>query len=110
MNTQMKAILVAGALVAASAYSMSSQAADQADSQLTNDQRITNAVVDKIGNDPGLSADGIIQVQTSDGDVTLTGRVDLPDQVDKAGLDAESVDGVKDVDNEVRPRVGAAFY
>jgi osmotically-inducible protein OsmY len=105
MNAQLKSILVAGALVTAASYS----AAHADNGRSARDQQINDAVVAKIASDSRLRPDGAIQVDTRDGNVTLTGFVDLPDQADKIGIDAESVEGVKDVDNEVRPRVGTAF-
>ncbi len=38
--------------------------------------------------------------------VTLTGRVTTPGQVDIASREARSVDGVDDVHNYIRTRVG----
>jgi osmotically-inducible protein OsmY len=113
MSTRTK-ILMAGALIAA-ASTLSAQAADQGDTsptpvygeRATEDQRINNEVVNTIANDPSLS--GQIGVETEHGDVTLTGRVVTPGQVDRAGFDARSVDGVGDVQNLVTPRVGDDF-
>src|ERR1700733_4235806 len=107
MNTQMKAMLAAGAVAGAAAYSVSSQAAANRSAE---DQRITKEVIDRIANDSRLRHDAVIQVETHDGAVTLTGFVDLPDQADKVGRDAEGVEGVRDVDNIVRPRVGQNFF
>jgi osmotically-inducible protein OsmY len=122
MNIRTK-ILMAGALIAA-ASTVSAQAVDQTVSdpaadqsatsptmvygpRTTGDQRITDDVVDKIANDSRLS--GNIGVETERNDVTLTGRVVTPGQVNDAGSDAESVDGVRDVDNIVTPKVGENF-
>jgi osmotically-inducible protein OsmY len=38
--------------------------------------------------------------------VTLTGRVTSPAQVERAQRDAQSVNGVRDVNNELRSSVG----
>ena len=72
--------------------------------RLSEDQLITRDVVDRIANDPHMS--GRVGVETYRNDVTLTGRVTTPGQVDRAERDARSVEGVRDVTNLVRPRVG----
>lgn len=71
----------------------------------TEDQRITNEVVDTLAADPRLS--GRIGVQTRDRDVHLSGTVGTPGQVRRAVRDARSVPGVDHVSSELRPRVGA---
>jgi len=43
-----------------------------------------------------------ITVQSMDGEVTLSGFLDSPDQIDKAVATARSVNGVKVVKNEMR--------
>lgn len=67
---------------------------------LTADQAITGDVVDLIASNPRLS--GRIGVETYDGKVELTGRVASPRQAELAERDARSVDGVRDVRNELR--------
>ncbi|SRR5258708_1934136 len=111
MNTRTKTILMAGAWVAA-VSSVSAQAADQNDPapvtvygrRATQDQVINSAVVDKIANDPGIS--GKVGVETRRAEVTLTGLVSTTGQADRAESDARSVDGVQDVHDYVRARVG----
>ena len=73
---------------------------------VTTDQAITNDVVDVLATDPRLS--GKIGVVTEDRSVRLTGRVATPGQARIAGLDAQGVDGVREVRNELRTRVGGA--
>ena len=70
------------------------------------DQRITDDVVDVLAGDPRLS--GKIGVVTDDRTVHLTGRVSTPGQADIASRDAMSVDGVREVRNELRTRVGGS--
>jgi osmotically-inducible protein OsmY len=70
----------------------------------TEDQLITNEVVNTLANDPRLS--GYIGVETRNREVSLYGRVTTPGQVERAERDARSVDGVRDVHNYVRPKVG----
>jgi osmotically-inducible protein OsmY len=119
MNTRTKTIVMAAALIAAGS-ALSSQAADQTDTTqtdtsritvyakpTTDDQQITNDVVEKLANDPRLA--GYIGVETDRHNVTLTGRVITPGQVEDARRDAESVKGVTDVDAAVQPRVGEGF-
>jgi osmotically-inducible protein OsmY len=118
MNTRMKKIVMAGALIAA-ASAVSAQAADQSATsptivngqRETPDQRITNDVVDKLSNDPRLSRDsnGDLGVETERGVVDLSGVVTTPGDKDRAESDARSVDGVKDVNDNVRARVGEDF-
>ena len=73
--------------------------------RLTEDERITNDVVDVLAGDPHLS--GRIGVETFDRDVHLSGSVGTPGQVRRAVRGARSVAGVDSVSHELRPRVGA---
>lgn len=106
MNTRMKMILKAAALIAA-ASTLGSQAADQKDPSQGEDQRITNEVMNKLSNDPRLS--GKVGVETDRGQVTLTGLVTTSGEADRAERDAESVDGVTAVSNQVNALVGKDF-
>jgi osmotically-inducible protein OsmY len=111
MNTRTKTILMAGTLAAA-VSGVSALAADQDKSasvtvhgrRATEDQIINSAVVDKIASDPGIT--GNIGVETRRAEVTLTGLVSTTAQADRAESDARSVDGVQDVHDYVRARVG----
>ena len=71
-----------------------------------DDARITDDVVDVLATNPRLS--GNIGVYTDDRTVHLTGRVTTPGQADLASRDAMSVDGVREVRNELRTRVGGS--
>ena len=71
----------------------------------TEDERITNDVVDVLASDPYLS--GRIGVETYDRDVTLSGSVTTPGQIRRAVRGAQSVAGVDHVTSELRPKVGA---
>ena len=73
--------------------------------RLSEDQAITNDVVDTLASDPWLS--GRIGVETRDRDVNLTGSVATPGQIRRAVRGARSVPGVDHVTSELRPRVGA---
>ena len=70
----------------------------------SEDQLITYDVADRIAADPNIS--GRVGVETYRNDVTLTGRVTSPAQADRAATDARSVPGVREVNNELRSRVG----
>lgn len=70
-----------------------------------NDAAINADVQDHIASDPYIN--GHIDVSTRDSDVTLQGLVSTPGQVDRAGYRAREVDGVGDIDNQVRARVGS---
>jgi hypothetical protein len=70
----------------------------------TEDELITREVVDELSRDPRLS--GYIGVETRNSEVTLSGRVTTPGQVDRAARDARRVDGVRNVNNYLRSRVG----
>jgi len=79
-------------------------------SELTEaDQRITNEVVAAIAGDRRLTGEGIVQVKTDRGRVTLTGRVTTFVKADRTGEIASSVEGVREVDTQVNPRVGKNF-
>ena len=122
MNTRLRTIITAGALIAA-ASAMASQAQSAAamasgpatndntaivitaePDAATDDQAITRAVEDKLRNDPGL--EGNIQVITDGNEVTLNGTVTTPGEADRAERDARSIDGVQNVNNYLRMRVG----
>lgn len=72
--------------------------------RLTEDQLITRDVADRIASNPTIS--GRIGVETYRNDVTLTGRTVTQGQAERAEREARSVDGVREVTNLVRPRVG----
>jgi osmotically-inducible protein OsmY len=111
MNTRTKTLLMAGALIAA-ASAMSSQAADPSVASPTTvdappataDQLITTQVQDVLRNDPRLS--GEIGVETHDGEVTLNGLVTTSGEADRAGRDAESVEGVRALHDDLKAYVG----
>jgi hypothetical protein len=72
--------------------------------RMTEDQAITADVVDRIATNPNIS--GRIGVETYNRDVTLTGRTVTEGQAERAEREAKSVEGVKEVTNLIRPRVG----
>ena len=71
---------------------------------MSEDQAITSEVMDRIYNDPGIS--GRVGVDTFNNTVTLTGRVATPWQADKAQRHAQNTPGVREVNNELRSRIG----
>jgi BON domain-containing protein len=71
-----------------------------------DDLRITDDVVGVLASDLRLT--GKIGVETWRNDVTLTGRVSTPGQARIAERDAKSVDGVRDVRNQLRTSVGGS--
>ena len=66
--------------------------------QVVDDGTITTEVKAKLLND-GVTKGIAVSVETFQGQVTLTGAVDTPQQKDKAGQIAASVKGVKKVNN-----------
>jgi 2-oxoglutarate dehydrogenase E2 component (dihydrolipoamide succinyltransferase) len=70
----------------------------------SDDELLRTAVVDRLAADPRLS--GRIGVETFRHVVSLTGRVTTTGQRDRAESIARSVDGVWDVENFIRTRVG----
>lgn len=74
--------------------------------RLTEDQRIQAQVIDRLAATPRLS--GRIGVQSQDAVVTLSGYTMTAGQAWRAARDANRVDGVKYVVNEIRPRVGGS--
>lgn len=75
---------------------------------LTEDQAITEDVVDLLASNPRLT--GTIGVETKDNDVTLSGSLTTPGQVRRAIRDTRSVAGVRTVNNELRSKVGGSSY
>ena len=71
---------------------------------MTEDQAITTEVMDRIASDPGIS--GRVGVDTFNNTVTLSGRVATPWQADKAQRHAQNTPGVREVNNELRARIG----
>ncbi|HYC37244.1 MAG TPA: BON domain-containing protein [Usitatibacter sp.] len=74
---------------------------------LTEDEAITEDVMDSIVTDPRLS--GRVGVETFNRNVTLSGHLRSSRQVDIAASNARSVPGVIDVENRIRPRVGGSY-
>jgi hypothetical protein len=70
------------------------------------DYLINRDVADNLAADPSLR--GHIETQAYRGVVTLGGRVTTPGMVDRAQRDAMGVDGVRDVENLIRPVVGGS--
>jgi hyperosmotically inducible protein len=65
-----------------------------------DDSMITTKVKAAIVAEPTLSAMPI-KVKTNDGVVTLSGTIDTPDKAERAKQLAQTVDGVKTVNNEL---------
>ena len=74
--------------------------------RLTLDERIQADVLDRIAGVQNVS--GKVGVETHDAVVTLTGRVTNAGQAYRVERMARSVDGVRDVDNRIRARVGGS--
>ena len=68
------------------------------------DYLINSGVADTLAADPSIH--GHVETQTYRNTVTLGGRVTTPGMVDRVERDAKSVDGVRNVENLVRPMVG----
>jgi hyperosmotically inducible protein len=123
MKPLQKPLLVTAALVALLAAGCSQQSkegdADQRNAQTAtspassdanklgsgiataiDDSTITTKVKAAIVAEPALSA-ADIKVNTTDGVVTLSGAIDAPDKADRAKQLAQTVDGVKAVNNEL---------
>ena len=75
--------------------------------RLTVDQRIQSQVIDAIYNMPNIS--GKIGVESHDAVVTLTGYTMTGGQAWRAARTAGSIQGVRYVQNEIRPRIGASM-
>ena len=70
--------------------------------QAAEDEKITRQVEAELSAHPVLG-DYPISVDTYDGDVTLTGRVDTDNQKEQATIIAKSVTGVNQVFNLLKP-------
>ena len=68
--------------------------------QLISDTNITAKVKSQLAGDPAINA-LTVKVDTSDGRVTLSGKVALAEQKAEAEKVARQVDGVKDVVNQI---------
>jgi osmotically-inducible protein OsmY len=75
--------------------------------RLSLDERIQGNVMDAIYNMPNIS--GKIGVESHDAVVTLTGYTMTGGQAWRAARTAGSIQGVRYVQNEIRPRVGASM-
>jgi osmotically-inducible protein OsmY len=69
--------------------------------ELLNDANITATVKTKLAGDPAINA-LTVNVDTSHGQVTLSGKVALAEQKAEAEKVARRVDGVKDVVNQIQ--------
>jgi BON domain-containing protein len=74
----------------------------------TEDELITQDVVDTLANDPRLS--GRIGVETTDREVELSGIVTSSGQALRAERDTMSVPGVRNVHNTLATRIGGGRY
>ena len=74
--------------------------------RLSLDERIQGDVIDAIYNMPNIS--GKIGVESHDAVVTLTGYTMTGGQAWRAARTAGGIQGVRYVQNEIRPRVGAS--
>ena len=74
--------------------------------RLSLDQRIQATVMDRLSGAPNLS--GKIGVESNDAVVTLTGYTVTAGQAWRAERVARSVDGVRYVQNQIRPRIGGS--
>ena len=68
--------------------------------ELLNDANITATVKTKLAGDPAINAI-TVKVDTSHGQVTLSGKVALPEQKTEAEKVARAVDGVTSVVNQI---------
>jgi osmotically-inducible protein OsmY len=73
----------------------------------TNDQLLQQDVMAALSRNPRLS--GVIGVETNRGVVALTGRVVTPGMVRTAVREARLVDGVRQVNYDIRTRVGGSY-
>ena len=71
--------------------------------RLSRDERLQSLVMDRISSTPHLS--GKIGVESRDAVVRLTGYTTTAGQAYRAGRAAGSVEGVRYVRNEIRPRM-----
>jgi hypothetical protein len=74
--------------------------------RLSEDERIQAQVMDKLASSEHIS--GKIGVEAHDSVVTLSGWTSTSGQAWRAGNAARSINGVKYVQNEIRPRVGGS--
>jgi osmotically-inducible protein OsmY len=72
--------------------------------RLSADERIQATLMDVLAQAPNMS--GSIGVESRDQVVTLSGWTATSGQAQRAVRYAYAIDGVKDVQNEIRPRVG----
>ena len=75
--------------------------------RLSNDERIQLTVMDLLRNNDRLS--GKIGVESNDSVVRLSGWTVTAGQARRAGQAAYSVQGVRHVENEIRPRIGGSI-
>lgn len=100
MNTyKTKVLLISFFLILTGFFASTSFAWGQA-KQVVSDSAITAAVKTKLISDPVTSSSGI-SVETTNGVVTLTGNVKTNQEVDEAVENAESVNGVSDVNSNI---------
>jgi len=93
-------VLILVALLVLSLFNIAG-AADMSSSNAIDDGTITTTVKSKIQKDKSLN-DAKIDVDTSNGEVTLQGKAATRADKERAAQLASSVDGVKKVDNNLQ--------
>jgi len=95
------ALLGAGAVVGATAQAAEGEAPKQSMGEYASDAMITTKVKAAFVADETLSALDIA-VETTEGTVTLTGTVGTEAEVEQAARVARDVEGVKQVQNDIK--------
>lgn len=92
--------VVAGLLVLALSFGLTACSTTQAPGQQIDDAAITTSIKTKLAADPDVAAINI-DVDTNEGVVTLSGKVESQFQKDEAGRIARATDGVRSVINNL---------
>ena len=92
--------VVAGLVVLALGFGLAACSTTQEPGQQVDDAAITASVKTKLAADPDVAAINV-DVDTNEGVVTLSGRVESQFQKDEAGRIARGTDGVRSVINNL---------
>lgn len=97
-------VAMAAAVLAVSACSSTRDDSKRSAGEFSTDAALTARVKTAIASDAGLGSASAINVNSYRGVVQLSGFVDSPEKIERAAQAARQVDGVRQVENNIRVR------
>lgn len=97
-------VAMAAAVLAVSGCASTRDDSKRSAGEFTSDAALTAKVKTAIASDAGIGSAAAINVNSYRGVVQLSGFVDSPEKIERAGEAARRVDGVTRVENNIRVR------